>query len=624
MIESDGLFVKQDLNEMPNQHLCRVTKEAPGFYFSKVHAIHYVNSWKWRDSFWLGLLVGIKKNKSPKQILEAEYGSLPSLSGSLHVAVAYPNSYHVAMSNLAFQWLYQELNAVNDIRAERIFLPIGQQAEAIANRGEILRTMEANIPARRLLAWFVTLPFENDYPNLVRMLRMSHIEPLAKDRDHNAPIIIAGGTGPLLNPEPIAPIVDVIILGEGQKALKPVLSRLQKQPNHSDFLESLKYLPFAYVPKYYQVKYDKKGHRTSIKPTDGFPRRLKIVREKSIHKAGTFSRVLTPNTEFPDNLLIEIFRGCHARCRFCAAGHISLPPRERAFEKDLLPDFGQKAIGLVGAGVSAHSQISEWVKSGKKHERIGISSLRMNTLSDENLKWLADRGAKSLAIAPEAGSEQLRKVCNKPFLDEDIISQARTVIESGFLNLKLYFMVGLPTESSKDIQSIADLTLSIKAAVLPIWKSRKKAGNISVSINPFIPKANTPFQWAPFITKNQYDKEQRDIRNGLKKSGNISVRFESYRAARVQALLSLGGREAADLVLLLESEPNENAALRKWGIDPDPIIHREKTFNQTLPWDFVDSGIRKAYLRREYQQALKKKISPECAPGACRLCGLCE
>lgn len=566
--------------------------------------------------------MGSRKNTKSNQLLEAEYGHLPKLSGDFAVAVVYPNTYYVAMSNLAFQWLYQALNANASIRAERLVLPPNRQAAK--GKSPQLQTLETNRPAGQVAAWFVTLPFENDYSNLVRMLRMADIDPLAADRKPTDPVIIAGGTGPMLNPEPLAPIVDAFVLGEGRLVLDPVLSKLLKEDEIQDFLESLKDLPFVYVPKYYQVKYDENGNRNSVKATKGFIDRPRIQREESIRNAGTYTRVLTKNTEFGDNFLIEIFRGCSARCRFCAAGHISLPPRERDFAREFLPDLGQKAVGLVGAGVSAHTQLSHWMTGCKTHNRIGISSLRMNTVSDENLGCLAQTGAKSLAIAPEAGSKRLRKVCNKPFTDKQIVGQAKRVIDSGFINLKLYFMVGLPTETSLDIQSIIDLTLAIKKVILPIWRQRKMAGNISVSVNPFIPKANTPFQWAPFISRKNYQSTRRRIMDGLKKEGNIKLRFESYRSSRVQAVLSMGDQNAAQLIMLLASEPNETAAFRKWEVDPDSIISVEREFDQILPWDFIDSGISRVYLQKEYQKGLDMKISPECLPDSCRLCGICD
>lgn len=563
--------------------------------------------------------------KLHRRILSAESTDAFNSAGRLPVAVVYPNTYYVGMSNLALQWLYRTLNAQPDIRAERIFLPDGALAEAYLKQDAPLLTLETSAPAAQCLAWFVTLSFENDYPNLVRLLRMAGLEPLADKREGTAPLIVAGGTGPMLNPEPLARIVDAVILGEGDGALMPAVKHLRAFAEDRDrrgFYRSLGKLPHAYVPGAYRPHYGADGLRTGVEVSAGFSKRPAILREPSIETAPTRTHVLTTNTEFSDTMLIETYRGCRARCRFCAAGHLGLPPRQRSLPKAGLPDLGQKATGLVGAGVSGHTDIESWIELAARKTRVGISSIRIDTLDRSALERLAVRGAKSVALAPEAGTERLRRTCNKPLTDDLILREARRVIEAGFSNLKLYFLVGLPGENEIDLEAIPDLVMRVRAEVMPIWKERKRAGTLAISVNPFVPKAHTPFQWAPFLTKTHYDRARRMIGNPLKKTGNVQVRFSSYRESRIQALLSRGDRDLADLVVLLADEPNDTAALRAWTGDPGPILRRTWQFDQTLPWDVIDAGIDRDFLQREYHRAEEGKITPECND-RCTLCGIC-
>jgi radical SAM superfamily enzyme YgiQ (UPF0313 family) len=479
-----------------------------------------------------------------------------------------------------------------------------------AKKGSILRTLESGSSASDCLAWLTTLSFENDFPNLVRLLEMARIEPLAENRKEDDPLIVLGGTCPTLNPEPIAPFADVILLGEGNAVLKPFLSRLsefQGKTSRNEFLASLVDLPFAYVPRFH--------HRRKTT--------LRIEREKGIDRAQTFTHIFTRDTEFPEVFLIEAFRGCTARCRFCAAGHLYLPPRERAADFEL-SDQGQSAIGLVGAGVSGHSDIEKWILRASEFGRVGISSIRHGTLSDSMLKRIVKQGTRSVAIAPEAGTERLRRVCNKPIADNEILHESRRMIEAGFANLKLYFMIGLPTERDKDIEAISDMAIRIRETAMPIWKERGRAGSIDLSVNPFVPKAHTPFQWAPFIAKNRYDRIKKSLRARLNREGNIQLKFESYRAAKLQALFSVGDRSVSDMILAIGQGTPPAKALRDWSGDIEKTIHQGRAIDERLPWDFIDSGFDRAFFPREYSRAMAGKVSPECNIGKCKLCGLCE
>lgn len=567
--------------------------------------------------------------KIHRDLLADEHSGLSPLSGRFFTAVVFANTYHVGMSNLAFQWLYHEVNADPDFFAERIFLPHDELNEAYIKQGSALRTLETSSPAKNAMAWFVTLPFENDYVNLVRLLDLAGIRPMSARRKKTDPLIIVGGAAPMLNPEPIAPIADVVIFGEGRKALIPFLDRMKDHGGAVDrlrFLQSLSDLPHVYVPRYYKPRYDKGNRRIGMDAVKKFPERLILAKEDSIDDAATFTHVLTPNTEFSDTLLIETYRGCSARCRFCAAGHLFLPPRQRSigpFKKPKVPSLGEKAVGLVGSGVSGHDKIETWIEWAGRRGRVGISSVRLDTLNEKTMAALVAQGAKSVAIAPEAGTRRLRGVCNKDFTDEEIALEAHKLVSAGFVNLKLYFLVGLPTQTPADLAAIATLAVKIRNMVMPIWKQRKNAGVITLSINPFVPKAHTPFMWAPFCTKNDYDQARKVVGTPLKREGNIRVRFGSYRESRLQAILSMADRDGADLLLMLARGESGNAAIRKWSTDADKLICRPKSFDEVLPFDFIDTGIDRKYLMDEYHRAMDAKLSPGCKP-KCKLCGVCR
>jgi radical SAM superfamily enzyme YgiQ (UPF0313 family) len=539
-----------------------------------------------------------------RRILDAESGFSPIPDGEYKVLVVYPNVYRVAMSNLAFQWLYYATNSSDGVFAERLVLPDDELAEIYEKSGSHMRSIETSSPASDCSAWLTTVSFENDYVNLAEMIRSSGMEVFAESRSADDPLIVVGGPAVMLNPEPLSRIADVILLGEGDAALSPFIEKLVASSGKSDLLDMLADLPNAYVPR--------RGKKN-----------VRIIREATIDGTKTHTHVVTVNTEFKETMLVEIYRGCPSRCRFCAAGHLFLPARSRTPSDIELPDHGQKSVGLVGPGVSGHPQIEAWIETAARSGRLGISSIRMETLTDRGLRSLADNGARSVALAPEAGSYRLRAACNKDIPDERIASEAARVVHAGFKNLKLYFMVGLPTETEEDLADIGRLVQKVRDEVFRVWKSQGAAGNISVSVNPFIPKAGTPFQWARFVTKSEYAKAKKTIGAQLKGLGAVNVKFEPYRAARLQALLSLGGAATGDLIAQLASGANLNAAEKSWSENSNELLHLEKPIHQELPWDFVETGIKRKYLEKEYERAMKGKLTPGCKDG-CRICGICD
>ena len=545
-----------------------------------------------------------------RALLADETGRRYPAAGPNRTLVVYPNTYRVAMSNLAFQWLYHELNTRPGFAAERVVLPDPALLDEYQRTGARLLTLEQAWPASQCGIWFVTCSFENDYPNLLTLLDLAGIPLRAADRNHSSPLIVLGGPAVMLNPEPMAEFADVILLGDGEATLPPFLDLYESALpsfDRNDFLERVAAMPFAYAPRFYNPQ--------------THPRRV-IARAASIDQSATATHLFTPHTEFSDTYLLETFRGCRSRCRFCAAGHLFLPPRERTLDESTFTEIDAPTVGLVGAGISQHSQIDGWINAAG-NRRVGLSSLRLGALNSDGLAALVAGGATTVAIAPEAGTDRLRAVCNKGFSNEEVIDETKRLIGAGLQNLKLYFMVGLPTESADDVAGIAALTIAVRDAAMTIWKQRGRAGTINASVNPFVPKAFTPFQWAPFITKTDYNRIRKNLQRTLGREPNIDLKFESYRGAQLQAILSLADRRASELLLAIHREGNLPRALAQWSVDAKTLLHELRPADFVFPWHFIDAGMSDGYLMREYDKAMRGKTSAPCMDG-CNRCGICS
>jgi radical SAM superfamily enzyme YgiQ (UPF0313 family) len=416
----------------------------------------------------------------------------------------------------------------------------------------------------------------------------------------------------------------VCLLGEGPAALDPFLAYFathDPRPRES-FLRGLSELPNAYVGRYYQSSYDEDGRLTRLEPLAGFRDRVVVVKEKQIDPRVNRTHLRAPESAFGDALLVETARGCVQRCRFCAAGHLFLPYRPAPPPDDAW-SLGQEAVGLVGSNVSGHPQLDAWLEwSGDA--RPALSSIRFNTLTAAQWRHLAARGLLTAALAPETGAERLRRVCNKPITDEAIVAEVERAVEAGVRSLKLYFMIGLPTETPDDVQAIVELTRRCREAAMRAWKGHGRAGALTVSLNPFVPKPHTPFQWSPFGDPAELRAKIGQVRSALRRLPNIELQAESLPAAMLQAILSIGDRRVAELAVLVDQRGSVRPALRAWSGDLDRYLLRPRTFGDVLPWDRVDPGVSRRYLEREYEAALAGRVSPVCfTRPACRLCGAC-
>lgn len=554
--------------------------------------------------------------------------------GKVTVALIYPNTYFVGMSNLGFQQVYYLLNQRDDTLCERAFLPDREDIEEYQRTGTPLFSLESQRPLRDFDIIAFSIPFENDYLNALKILQMGGIPLLSEERDERYPLVIAGGVTTFLNPEPMADFMDLFLTGEGEELVNEFIESYQKNgsADRKGLLSKLSKVEGAYVPSLYQVTYKEKGEIASFLLKGKAPKKVKRRWIRDIDGFPTVSRIFTPDTEFSGMNLVEISRGCGRGCRFCTAGFIYLPPRVRRPEK-ILKEISQKSevrsersekIGLVSAAVSDYPYINSLcaplIAKGKK---VSVSSLRMDSTTDELVDALKESGHKTMTFAPEAGTERLRNVINKGISEDDILKSIEMAVSRGILNAKLYFLIGIPTETDEDIEGIIRLTMRIKEEVLGLTKEKGRIGTITLSINPFVPKPWTPFQWCPMEDVKSLGNKLRHVREALRKEGNIEVIHENPKASYVQALLSRGDRRVGGIIRAALETGTWSRGIKESQVDTDFYVYRMRGKDEILPWDFIDHGINKDYLWKEFERALKGQFTPPCNPPKCHRCGVC-
>jgi radical SAM superfamily enzyme YgiQ (UPF0313 family) len=382
------------------------------------------------------------------------------------------------------------------------------------------------------------------------------------------------------------------------------------------------------VPEFYDVLYHEDGTIKERKKLDPFASDRILKRTVTdFNRLSAATKILTPHTEFSDMYLSELTRGCGRHCRFCMAGYLYLPPRNLGI--DTAKGQAKKAddlcgkIGLVGAALSDYPGIGELCAAIQGS--VSVSSLRADSVSEELIKRLAQSGHKTISLAPEAGSERLRKVINKGVTENDILRAADLVFGSGIPNLKLYFIVGLPTETQEDVDEIIVLAEKVREAQLKHARAAGRIGRITLSVNSFVPKPFTPFQWEPMEEVSSLNKKLRSLDKAVRRIGNMNVIHDLPKWEYIQALLSRGDRRIGKLIQAAHAQSGDwKRAAKEIGMDMDFYVYRRRAFEEVLPWDFIDIGVRKEYLKTEYERALEGKYTPPCKVGSCKTCGVCK
>ncbi|MCY4545303.1 MAG: radical SAM protein [Gemmatimonadetes bacterium] len=585
---------------------------------------------------------------------------------AVRIALVYPNTYYLGMSNLGFQTIYRHLNERVDVVCERAFLPEPSDLEILSRSRKPLVTLETGLPLGSCDIVAFSVSFENDYPNLIRILELARIPVLSANRTHYDPVVLIGGAITYINPEPLAEFADAMIIGDGEEAAYAYIDRYieDRGLGRERHLAGAMALAGMYVPSLQQTAPgDREGPPASgpaadsgceaedARPTadagpaadtrpaaDAGPAadsgcetaafdaelapagrianapagRIAKQQVRDFEDYPAHSAVLTPDTEFGDMLLIEISRGCPRRCRFCAVSYVY--PKFRALKPETILDViraknatlardgqeGLKAVGLVSSAMCDYPHLDELCAGLEETGlRVGVSSVRVDLVPDSLLRLMLKTGLRTMTIAPEAGSERLRKAINKPISSEEILTGARRILEKGIKHLKVYYMVGLPTETDADVEELIDMTRQLARLQRACGEP---GGRLRLSINPFVPKALTPFQWSPMASPREVKRKLNHIKKALRGTPGVDVKHESLKSAYFEAILSRGGRELSGFLM---ETVRRDGDWKRAAAETETDISRylgDMADMQSLPWDFISTEKEHHRLQWEYRK----------------------
>jgi radical SAM family uncharacterized protein len=545
------------------------------------------------------------------------------------VAIVYPNTYFVGMSNLGLHIIYEEINLRNDSVCERIFLPEKKELEAYDKTKTPLMSVETQRPMHQFDVVAFDVTFEMDYFHIPLMLRHGRVPIMGKDRTEFDPIVIAGGPCATFNPEPFADFIDAFIIGEGEGIVSRVLDiirdgKMEGLDRHT-ILRQLADISGVYVPSLYVPIYSEDGEFKGYDIAEGVPKTIK--RHFEMLTSGGETVVATNYTEFGAMYIIEVARGCGRHCRFCMAGYCFRVPRVRPL--DILKEGVERAeklgkkVGLMGAAISDYPEVDELVNYIRsKDMRYSCASLRADSLTQAVVDGLADSGQKTITIAPETGSERLRRVINKGISEEHLQNAATLSAKSGIQHMRLYIMIGLPTETDEDIEAIVGLAERTQAHMEKVGCK----GRLTLSINPFIPKPFTPFQWMAMDNQKVVEKKLQYIKKALQKNRRIEVLVESPKEAYIQGVLARGDRRLGAVIAACAADRGSKSfksEMKAAGLDMDNMNYRERSFDEFLPWSHLDMGMDEGYLEMEWKRSIDEAYTPPCTQG-CKRCGVCK
>lgn len=569
--------------------------------------------------------------KQLQQVLAEESGSTVFAPGSRHgFALVYPNTYHVGMSNLGMHIIYQQINLRGDTACERIFMPDKKTVQEHIRTNTPIMSIENQKPLYEFPLIGFAISFEMDYFNLLSILALGKVPLLSADRDEDHPIIIIGGPCATFNPEPIADFIDVCIIGEGEEVIHELLDTYyqgrEQGLSRNDILLNLANISGIYVPRFYRPHYDNDGNIKKLETLADVPKQIRRRWVADLNKFEAASVIVTDHTEFHNMFLIEVARGCGHHCRFCMAGYCFRQPRVRtlsALQKSISKAKQYRAkVGLMGAAISDYPQINELcdliVTQGMG---LSVASLRADSLTDTLMDALVKSGHKTITVAPEAGSARMRRVINKTITDDDIFKSVSMAINSGIPNIRLYIMIGLPFEQQADIEAIVVMADNIKGHM----ESLGSKGKLTLSINPFIPKPFTPFQWMPMAPLDDIEAKSKYLHASFKSKKGIELLLESPKEAYIQAILARGDRRLS-AALLDAHQANSSKAFRKAlklnSLSEEFYLSSKKS-DSVLPWEHLDMALNPDYLAKELIRSQNEEITSPCVEG-CTRCGVCK
>ncbi|HEX8707052.1 MAG TPA: radical SAM protein [Pyrinomonadaceae bacterium] len=591
-----------------------------------------------------------------RQKLATEEDWVLKRGAQLRIALCYPNTYEIGMANLGFHAMYELFNNIPEVSCERVFMPDERELREYQKSHTPLLSLESQTPVRDFDVVAFSISFETDYLNMAGMLGLSGVPVWSKDRTRHDPLVIMGGAASFLNPEPIADFTDVIAVGEGEILGPKLVDTIFEHQTKDEILLALARVGRGfYVPSLYEVAYRTDGTIESYTPLEtGVPARVGRAVTAENPKEGSLRRAIrrgetetverlrnmqvfapstaiwAPQAEMGERFLVEISRGCSQGCRFCWAGFNYWPPRIVP-ARDILAKAAEwrartDKIGLVSTAVCDHPEISEILQGLRAMDyRISVSSLRLDQISDELLDALVESRDQQIAVAPETGSDRLRKVINKNLTNDEIVDICGAVFDRGMLTVKLYLMVGLPTETDEDLEEMVTLVERIKDRMLEAGKRFGRAGKIIPSLNGFVPKPNTPLQWDAICDEKELKRRLKWASKNLARIPNVEVRAMSARIAHEQALFSSGDRRVARVIEAAARLGGDlHAALRETGLDPAFYTSRDRGYEELLPWEIVDAGLSRDFMQKEHERAHVARSTAPCpSVDQCTRCGVC-